>query len=137
LGDGGVRTPGFVGRPARSEPVTGVIQGSSLVQYDFTPEQYEALARLIATLCQVFPKMPCDYPRDGSGRLITRKLPDEELDRFGGLLGHFHIQTNKVDPGPAFQWDWILARARELMRRNLGPPLEKQATALTQIGSLP
>src|SRR6266404_8688357 len=42
FGDGGLRTPNFVGRPARNEPVRGVIQGRELTQYDYTSEQYRA-----------------------------------------------------------------------------------------------
>ena len=41
-GDGGVRTKGFVGHPARQELIHGNLQGHELVQYDFTPEQYRA-----------------------------------------------------------------------------------------------
>jgi hypothetical protein len=115
LGYGGIRTTNFVGRPARPEPVTGEIQGRQLVQYDFTPEQYRALVRLTATLCKTFPKIRCDYPRDAQGRLVPRKLPDDELQQYEGILGHFHIQTNKVDPGPAFQWDAVINGARNLM----------------------
>src|SRR5207249_1174711 len=33
-GDGGIRTKGFVGHPARPEPVTGTVQGKELMQYD-------------------------------------------------------------------------------------------------------
>lgn len=132
LGDGGIRTPGFVGRPDRPELVRGQMQGTDLLQYDFTPEQYAALVKLTATLCRVFPKMQCDYPRDAEGRLITRKLPDEDLDRFGGLLGHLHIQTNKVDPGPAFQWDRLVREARRWMRGRRPSEVEKQATSLTR-----
>jgi N-acetyl-anhydromuramyl-L-alanine amidase AmpD len=116
LGRGGVRTPGFVGRPARPELVRGVVQETELAQFDFTPEQYQALAKLTATLCRVFPKLKCDYPHEASGGLASRKLPDGELSRYQGLLGHFHIQTNKVDPGPAFQWDRLVTEARRLMR---------------------
>ena len=43
LDGGGIRSKDFVGRPARNEPVRGVIQGEDLVQYDYTPEQYAAL----------------------------------------------------------------------------------------------
>ncbi|MBI5383715.1 MAG: N-acetylmuramoyl-L-alanine amidase [Verrucomicrobia bacterium] len=119
FGPTGVRTPNFVARPARAEAVRGVVQGSELVQYDFTPEQYKSLAKLTATLCKVFPKIECDYPRDADGKLILKKLPDEQLARYQGVLGHFHIQLNKVDPGPAFQWDHVVAAARALLR---GPP---------------
>jgi N-acetylmuramoyl-L-alanine amidase len=115
LGDGGVRTPGFVGRPARSEPVAGEIQGQRLIQYDLTPQQYDSLIRLTATLCTVLPEIRCDYPRDPSRRLITTKLPDAELESYRGLIGHYHIQANKIDPGPAFDWDRVVKGAQRLM----------------------
>lgn len=118
FGDGGIRTPNFVGRPARNEPVKGVAQGRALTQYDFTPEQYKALAHLTAALCKVFPQIKCDYPRDADGRLLTHKLPDEELENFQGVIGHLHIQTNKVDPGPALDWDYVIGTARKLMGEN-------------------
>jgi N-acetylmuramoyl-L-alanine amidase len=102
-------------RPIRNEKIVGTIQGQPLEQYDLTPQQYEALARLTATLCTVFPKIRCDYPRDEKGALITHKLPDEQLARYEGILGHYHVQTNKVDPGPAFQWDRVIGDARRLM----------------------
>ena len=114
-GDGGVRTEHFIGRPARPQPVQGVIQGRDLLQYDFTPEQYQALIKLTATLCKVLPKIKCDYPKDAAGKLIAQKLPDADLRDYQGVLGHFHIQTNKVDPGPAFRWDYVIRRARRLI----------------------
>jgi N-acetyl-anhydromuramyl-L-alanine amidase AmpD len=115
LGDGGIRTKGFVGHPARRELVTGAIQGKELVQYDFTPQQYQALIKLTATLSRVFPKIKCRYPQDANGKLIPAKLPDDELEKYQGVLGHFHIQTNKTDPGPAFQWDYVIGNARKLL----------------------
>ncbi|MSU23911.1 MAG: N-acetylmuramoyl-L-alanine amidase [Opitutus sp.] len=106
----------FTGHPARPAVVRGVVQGSDLIQYDFTPEQYAALVKLTAALCTVFPKLTCDYPRDATGQLIRRKLPDSELKAYHGVLGHFHVQTNKVDPGPAFEWDIVIGGARRLLR---------------------
>src|SRR5262249_37785543 len=58
-------------RPARDQRIVGTVQGQRLEQYDFTEKQYYALARLTATLCTVFPKIRCDYPRDASGVLVT------------------------------------------------------------------
>jgi N-acetyl-anhydromuramyl-L-alanine amidase AmpD len=95
--------------------VRGEVQGQQLVQYDFTPEQYASLIKLTATLCTIFPKITCDYPRDAQGRLILHRLPDAQLAAYHGLLGHYHIQTNKQDPGPAFQWDRVVEGARALM----------------------
>ncbi len=114
---GGVRTPAGPFRPDRDEAVVGEVQGRELRQYDLTPQQYEALAKLTATLCTVFPKIHCDYPRDASGGLVTRKLADPVLSKYEGLLGHYHVQTNKVDPGPAFQWDRLVRDAKALMAK--------------------
>ncbi|MGE3312847.1 MAG: N-acetylmuramoyl-L-alanine amidase [Limisphaerales bacterium] len=110
--DPGFRTPGFVGRPAKPERVIGEIQGRTLVQYDFTPEQYRTLAKLTAALCRIFPEMRCDFPRDADGRLVREKLADDVLRDYRGLLGHYHIQKDKVDPGPAFDWDRLLRDTR-------------------------
>jgi N-acetyl-anhydromuramyl-L-alanine amidase AmpD len=110
--DPGIATPGFIGRPARTEPVIGRIQDSELIQYDFTPEQYAALARLTATLHRVLPRIRIDYPRDSRGQLITRALTPAQLESHTGLIGHFHIQPNKVDPGPAFDWDRVVRQAQ-------------------------
>ena len=61
-----------------------------------------------------FPKIKCDYPKDASGKLIPRKLPDADYKAYQGVLGHYHVQTNKVDPGPAFQWDRVIDGAKTL-----------------------
>ncbi len=142
---GGVRTPNFVGHPARNEIITGIIQGATYHQYDFTPQQYAALAHLTATLCTVFPKIQCDYPRqktalgppttqltkgppgnpttqptalaapDEPGTLIPHALAPDQFENYQGLLGHYHVQTDKQDPGPAFQWDRLITQAKSLM----------------------
>lgn len=111
------RTPHFVGRPARREMIIGEVQGKQLHQYDFTPQQYKAIAKLTAALCTIFPRITCDYPREANGTLMTHKIPNEELQNYHGVLGHYHIQTNKVDPGPALQWDYVIGEARRLMKQ--------------------
>ncbi len=111
--DTGIATPGFIGRPARPEPVIGRIQGTDLIQYDFTPEQYAALARLSATLTRIFPNIRPDFPRNPDGTVTREVLPPEQLKSYQGILGHYHVQANKVDPGPAFDWE----RLEQGMRR--------------------
>ena len=128
LGNPLFHTPNFMGRPIRPDPVRGVIQGQTLEQYDLTPQQYAALIRLTATLCRLFPKLTCDYPRDASGHLIPAKLPDADLAKYHGVLGHYHIQTNKIDPGPAFQWDKVINGARRLL---LLPPIKPPLNTAT------
>jgi N-acetyl-anhydromuramyl-L-alanine amidase AmpD len=126
FGDGGIRTKDFVGHPSRPQPVYGTIQGEDLVQYDFTPEQYAALTKLTAALCKIFPKLKCRYPVDAQGKLIPGKLPNEELLDYRGVLGHYHIQTNKVDPGPAFDWERVIGGARAILQ-NSEPTLSPRA----------
>jgi N-acetyl-anhydromuramyl-L-alanine amidase AmpD len=127
-GDGGVRTRGFIGHPAHPNIVEGAIQGQDLVQYDFTPQQYDALVKLTATLCTVFPKIKCQYPTDEAGKLIPRKLPDEDLTNYHGVLGHYHLTTDKVDPGPAFDWDYVIGHAQMLMNNGFTPEVNRQTT---------
>lgn len=112
MGDGGVRTPDFVGRPARPEPIRGRIQGSDFIMFDLTPQQYDSLIKLTAALCKIFPNLPCDYPRDADGNLITDTLPADQLATYRGLLGHYHMQKNKIDPGPAFDWERVVRGAK-------------------------
>jgi N-acetyl-anhydromuramyl-L-alanine amidase AmpD len=107
--------PGEVLSPIRNDVVTGYIQGEKLSQYDLTPQQYDSLTKLTATLCKVFPKIKCDYPRDADGKPLLNKLPDPDYNRYQGILGHYHVQQNKNDPGPAFQWDRVIGGAKKLM----------------------
>ncbi len=115
-GDGGLRARGFVGRPARPARVRGRIQGRELEMYDLTPEQYLSLARLAAALTRLFPRLRPDAPRYARGPLrgkVRREvLSDEELAAFQGILGHWHVSQDKVDPGPAFDWEGFLWRVR-------------------------
>jgi N-acetyl-anhydromuramyl-L-alanine amidase AmpD len=113
LEGGGVRMP-FSGRAARPRPITGSIQGVEYVQYDFTPEQYESLVALTATLAEVFPRIALDAPRDAQGVVRTDVLSDAELDAFSGVVGHYHVSADKRDPGPAFDWERFLAEVRAL-----------------------
>ncbi len=119
LGDGGVRTPGFVGVPSRNEPVTGDIHGRVLAQYDLTPQQYESLIKLTAALCTIFPRITPDAPREAEGRVLTRQLSRPEWEAWSGVLGHDHIQADKADPGPALQWDYVLGEARKRMAQSV------------------
>lgn len=112
-GDRGALPPGFVPRPRRPEPVHGAIQGKNLVQYDFTEEQYEALGKLLAVLCAIFPRIELDAPRDDEGNVLDRAFAsDDELNAFRGIIGHWHVTAEKVDPGPAFDWERVIGAAR-------------------------
>src|SRR5262249_1544110 len=106
--------------PASNDLVRGQVQGRELAMYDFTPEQYASLTMLTGTLCKVLPRIRCDYPRDAEGRVIAHKLPDDQLANYSGLLRHYHSQENKADPGPAMQWERVVAGARRLLEWKQG-----------------
>jgi N-acetyl-anhydromuramyl-L-alanine amidase AmpD len=110
-----IRTPNFIAHPARNDAIVGEIQGREYRMYDLTPQQYDALIKLTATLCTVLPRITPDYPRDANGKLVNHVLPSDQYEEYHGLLGHYHVQTEKQDPGPAFQWDKVTNGARALM----------------------
>ncbi len=103
-GDGGVLTQDFIGRPASPEMSKGRINGTMLLQHDFTPQQYETLGALLAVLTRELPGLPAKFPVDATGDIIDEVLTEEEFEQFSGILGHYHVQVNKTDPGPAFDW---------------------------------
>ena len=133
FGDGGIRRKDIVLRPARDEMVVGQVHGHTFRQYDLTPEQYDSLIKLTAALCTVLPQIECDYPRDEEGKLIATTLTDEQWNAYRGILGHYHVQRNKQDPGPAMQWDYVIDSARELM----GKPRKSAAGSVKTIGVEP
>ena len=108
----GVRTPRFEPRPARDEIQTGRIHGQALQQYDFTAEQYDSLVKLTAALVKNFPRIEPEIPRDAAGRVLMGRIPEEEEDDFHGIVGHHHVSLQKIDPGPAFDWEVFLARVK-------------------------
>jgi len=112
FGDGDVRTPGFVGRPAREARIAGTINGRRLEMFDLTPEQYASLEALTAGLCELFPRIRPDAPRDATGAVRRDALDAAEFARFHGILGHFHVSADKSDPGPAFDWERLLRGVR-------------------------
>lgn len=115
LGDGGLRNPGQTLRPARNDMITGTVQGSTLTQHDLTPQQYDSLIKLTATLGTVLPRITVDYPKDDSGAVLPIAFTKEQLATYNGLLAHWHVTTQKSDPGPAFQWEKVTKGARSKM----------------------
>ncbi|MFT7487516.1 MAG: N-acetylmuramoyl-L-alanine amidase, partial [Candidatus Paceibacteria bacterium] len=113
-GDGGVRTRNFEGYAARPRLIEGRINGSRLLQYDFTDEQYETLCRLLAVLTRELPGLPMRFPRGADGAVKSDVLDEAEWESFAGILGHYHVQKNKTDPGPAFDWERLQRAVREL-----------------------
>jgi N-acetyl-anhydromuramyl-L-alanine amidase AmpD len=108
----GIRTPKFIARPATAQLHTRTINGDQVWMQDFTKEQHAALARLAAGLHRALPKIRLDVPRGPDGKPTDDVLPAADFAAFQGVLGHYHVQANKNDPGPALDWDRFLTEAR-------------------------
>jgi len=108
----------FVARPASAELRTATIHGRAVMQYDYTEAQYRALERLLVTLCRVLPAIPPTVPRIGDGKIHLGIIDYESAGpgSEAGIIGHFHGSTDKIDPGPAFDWDRIEKALREVER---------------------
>ncbi|MCG3128829.1 MAG: hypothetical protein CHACPFDD_03725 [Phycisphaerae bacterium] len=118
FGETGIRGAGPF-YAARNRPVRGRIHGTLWEQVDFTPQQYETLARLTAALRRTFPLIRLDVPRGADGRAYSGELPAATLEAFQGILGHYHITTERNDPGPAFDWERLLSDVRAIERGGL------------------
>ncbi|MFT4538341.1 MAG: N-acetylmuramoyl-L-alanine amidase [Planctomycetota bacterium] len=113
---GGQRNATASLQPRYPRRVHGRIHERDLVMYDLTTQQYAALAKLSAKLCQLFPRIRPEVPRAADGRVLMGKMTPEAWRDFSGILGHFHLTTRKVDPGPAFAWEPYLQEVRQIMR---------------------
>jgi len=97
--------PGGPFSPARPGLFGETLNGSAVVQRDFTEAQYVALERLVASLARAFPELAAGPPRDAEGGVATDALEPDVAAAHRGLIGHVHISRRKVDPGPAFDWE--------------------------------
>ncbi|BAM03465.1 N-acetylmuramoyl-L-alanine amidase [Phycisphaera mikurensis] len=107
--------PEGVYRPSGDGPVTGIIHDRDLVQFDLTDDQYTALIHLTATLTELFPKLPNDYPRGADGKADRQELSEQDWKDFSGLVAHWHLDPDKVDPGPAFDWERVRLGVEKLL----------------------
>lgn len=64
--------------------------------FDFTPEQKEAVRKAIPALCDIL-QIPRQLPRDELGEVPKSLIANPAA--FRGVLGHYHLQTDKEDPG--------------------------------------
>lgn len=98
--------------------VTCAVHGTQFLAYDFTAPQYTAMIHLGRALSRIL-SIPLAVPRASSGEAIWTAIPDPR--RFEGFIGHYHLTTQKWDPGP-----WDFAR----MFRNIGNKATFPLTAI-------
>ena len=63
-------------------------------------------------------EVPLDVPWKELPKKTRTLVLQGKKAGYEGVLGHYHVQTNKSDPGPALQWDLILGEARALLAQD-------------------
>ena len=87
----------------------GVINGGRVKSLGYTEAQYESLLALLEGLFTIFPTLKRQVPVDENGRILRNKLTSPD---FKGIVGHYHVQANRWDPGPGFDWERIIVGIR-------------------------
>lgn len=70
----------------------------------FTQTQKDIISKLVLAVCQAV-GIPRRLPQDDGGEVYKHLIP--EPYEYEGILGHYHLQLDKVDPGYSL---WPLLR---------------------------
>jgi N-acetylmuramoyl-L-alanine amidase len=79
------------------------INNQIIDSFDFTKEQFDAMVLLGRALLRLLPNVPPEYPQSSPGQVNLNTIGYPALLPFNGYIGHYHLTTNKWDPGP---WDF-------------------------------
>jgi len=93
-------------RDGPSPPVR--INGVQYRSYGYTDAQYQALIALLTELMGSL-DIPKNVPLGENGEVRLNILEEDDANSFKGLLAHWHLSAEKWDPGPAFDWDRVMA----------------------------
>ena len=101
--------PGFYDGRSNMPPrdvVTCTINGHKYIAYEYTKQQYDAMNVLGKALAKYLPGIKLDYPQSSPGAQHWGTMYPTDLtgvhlrSTFSGYLGHYHITSQKWDPGP-------------------------------------
>ena len=90
-----------------------VINGQLVEAVAYSPEQVQALGRLVRVMSETFMIISPDVPRGADGSPRTQAFPG--ADRYRGVLAGYHVDQASVSPGPSLDWGQALQSAA-------GPP---------------
>lgn len=79
--------------------VREAIHEVDVVHTAFRPEQTAAVLLLTAALCEHY-ELPMQVPMTGNDVLATVMQPGQ-LAVYRGVIGHLHVNRQKIDPGIA------------------------------------
>ncbi|HMU38662.1 MAG TPA: N-acetylmuramoyl-L-alanine amidase [Pseudomonadota bacterium] len=85
-----------------------VVHNTRYRMWEYTNEQYMAMAALGKALARLFPNLPQVYPQ-WNGMMLNTWMADPRA--FAGYIGHYHVTNNKWDPG-CFNFAWLMQKIR-------------------------
>ncbi|MSQ81476.1 MAG: hypothetical protein EXR77_00965 [Myxococcales bacterium] len=83
------------------------INGEPWRSIGYTDAQYDALVKLLRGLKQLFSKIVL-MPPIGPDKQVLMEQTEIDLEKCG-IFGHFHLNAQKIDPGPGFEWTRLIA----------------------------
>ena len=89
------------GAHPRALSETMSLNGAKVQAYGYTDAQYRSLGALARTLASVFPAL-AEVAAVNDGKVIADALP--LVAEAQGFLGHWHVEAQRWDPGPGFDW---------------------------------
>lgn len=90
-----------------------IVHGQKLGPFlGFYDVQERAVAELVKVVCNIC-SIPLETPRDKDGKIISTAMKQEDLNKYRGIIGHYMITTNKIDP-IGFDFEKMLKRINEI-----------------------
>lgn len=104
--------------PRRIHPLVGPVEihGQQFRAFGPTPAATESALLVTSALLDAYPSIPATLPANHEGALIGRVADDP---RRYGVVGHYHWEAQRWDPGPGFDWQ---AFADLMITRLAGAP---------------
>lgn len=75
------------------------IHGRRMRFLRFTNAQCASAYNVARALCDIY-GMRASFPTDDRGKVLRSVMPASKVAQWNGLLGHFHLTREKVDPSP-------------------------------------
>jgi N-acetyl-anhydromuramyl-L-alanine amidase AmpD len=110
------------------------INGVDFSSWTYSDAQYESLNELLGLLSQTL-DLETDMPVGPDGGLLLDALEPEAAKAFKGILCHWHIDVEKWDPGPGFDFTQVRPpMAWQGAACPVAPALESEAGAAFAVG---
>ncbi len=92
----------------QERPVEMKIQTGLLKTWGYAPIQYESLILLLKLFVREI-DLAKSFPMGPNGKVVGELLVEDDVKKLKGFVAHWHLCDSRWDPGPAFDWERVLA----------------------------